>query len=136
MIVEARRVRRMLGAGMRQVGVLAAPGIVALTEMVDRLGEDHARARRLAEGLAELPAIDIDPTCILTNILVFGLRPERVPGDPEVPAAQRFLAGLHARGILVNAFTATEVRMVTHYEIGDTDIGATLRAAREVLECA
>jgi threonine aldolase len=122
LIGEARRVRKMLGGGMRQVGVLAAPGIVALTEMVDRLVEDHARARRLA-----------DPARVHTNILVFRLRPEKVPGDATIPASQRLTSGLKERGILAIGFTATEVRMVTHYEITDTDVDATLRAAREVL---
>lgn len=126
---EARRVRKLFGGGMRQVGVLAAPGIVALTEMVDRLAEDHVRARRLAEGLAALPGVEVDPARVRTNILVFRLAP--APG-PEPPAA-RFAAGLRARGILCIAFSAHELRMVTHVEVSDADVDAALAAAREVL---
>jgi threonine aldolase len=134
LIDEAIRARKLFGGGMRQIGVLAAAGIVALTEMVDRLGEDHARARRLAEGLAELPAVDIDPARVYTNIVVFRLRPEGVPGAAEVAPSQRFVTGLKERGVLCGTFSATEVRMVTHYEISDADVEATLQAARDVLK--
>ena len=132
-IVQARRVRKLFGGGMRQVGVLAAAGIVSLTEMADRLDEDHRRAHALAEGLAELPAVTLDPATIHTNIVVFGLRPEHVPGPSEAAPAQRFAAGLRERGVLCGAFGRTDVRMVTHYEIGDDDISATLAAVRAFL---
>jgi len=132
-VAEARRVRKLFGGAMRQVGVIAAAGIVAMETMIDRLGEDHVRARRLAEGLAEVPAIDIEPHSVQTNILVFRLRPDQVPGPADVPASQRFTAGLRARGVLCGAFTDTEVRMVTHYEITDADVEAALAATREVL---
>ena len=72
-VKEARRARKVLGGGMRQAGVIAAAGIVALTEMVDRLAEDHLHARRLAEGIAELPGISIDPAKVQTNIVIFEL---------------------------------------------------------------
>ena len=133
LIDEAVRARKLFGGGMRQVGVLAAAGIVALTEMVDRLAEDHARARRLAEGLAELSAVELDPARVYTNILVFRLRAERVPGDAAIAPAQRFVTGMRERGVLLGAFGATDVRMVTHYEIGDADVEGTLKAARDVL---
>jgi len=133
LIGEAVRVRKLFGGGMRQVGVLAAAGIVALTEMVERLADDHARARRLAEGLGTLPAVEIDPARVHTNILVFRLRPGKVPGDPAVPASERFVAGMRERGVLLGAFGATDARMVTHYEITDADVEATVRAARQVL---
>lgn len=132
-IAEARRVRKLFGGGMRQVGILAAAGILALTEMVDRLGDDHVRARRLAEGLAELPAVEIDPARVHTNILVFRLRSERVPGDATVAPSVRFVAGLKERGVLCGAFGAMDVRMVTHYEISDADIDHALAAARVTL---
>jgi threonine aldolase len=134
LIEEAVRARKLFGGGMRQVGVLAAAGIVALTEMVDRLGEDHERARRLAKGLAELSAVEIDPARVYTNILVFRLRAEKVPGDAAVAPSQRFVTGMRERGVLLGAFGATDVRMVTHYEIGDADVDAALKAARGVLE--
>ncbi len=133
LVEEAVRVRKLFGGGMRQVGVLAAAGIVALTEMVGRLAEDHARARRLAEGLAELAAVEIDPARVYTNILVFRLRPAQVPGDPGVDPSARFVAGMRERGVLLGAFGATDVRMVTHYEIRDADVASTLEAARAVL---
>lgn len=126
---EARRVRKLFGGGMRQVGVLAAAGLVALDEMVDRLDEDHRRARRLAQGLAELPGVEVDPARVWTNILVFRLHP--TPGGPA-PAA-RLAAGLRDRGILCIAFSDHELRMVTHVEIDDPAIETTLAAAREVL---
>jgi threonine aldolase len=131
-IAEARRVRKIFGGGMRQVGVLAAAGLVALTEMVGRLAEDHARARRLAEALAEHPAIELDPARIQTNIIVFRLRPEAFAAAP-LPPSQRFVAGMRERRILCGAFGALEVRMVTHYEIGDAEIEAAIRAVRDYL---
>jgi threonine aldolase len=132
-VQEARRVRKMLGGGMRQVGVLAAAGIVALTEMVDRLGEDHARARRLAEGLAALPGVELDAARIRTNIIVLRLAGERVAGPRSLPPSQRFVGGMRERGVLCGAFGTHEVRMVTHYEIGDADADAALAAARQVM---
>jgi threonine aldolase len=133
LIDEAVRARKLFGGGMRQVGVLAAAGIVALREMVDRLADDHTRAKRLAAGLAEIPAVEIDPSRVITNILVFRLRSEKVPGDPAAAPSARFVEGMKAQGVLLGAFGATDVRMVTHYEIGDADVEATLRAARAVL---
>ena len=133
LIREARRVRKLFGGGMRQVGVLAAAGLVALTEMVDRLPEDHARARRLTEGLAELPAVDLDPASVQTNIVVFRLRPEHFPSRDGLAPAGRFVAGMRERGVLCGAFGGFEVRMVTHYEIDDGAIEKALVAARATL---
>ncbi len=135
-IAEARRVRKLFGGGMRQVGVLAAAGIVALTTMVDRLAEDHCRARRLAEGLAELPGVILDPQCIKTNIVVFRLTRPDLLGDREVAPNVRFVAAMKAQGVLCGAFGQDEVRMVTHYHICDSDIDHALRAARTVLAAA
>jgi threonine aldolase len=132
-IAEARRVRKVFGGAMRQVGVLAAAGIVALTEMVERLAEDHRRAQRLACGLAELPAVQLDPAHIKTNIVVFRLSEESVPGPPEAAPSQRLVAALRERGVLCGPFGTHEVRMVTHYEITDGDIEAALAAVRAAL---
>lgn len=132
-IAEARRVRKLFGGGMRQVGVLAAAGIVALTTMVDRLAEDHRRARRLAEGLAELPGVDIAPERIMTNIVVFRLSRPDLAGDPSSPPNARFVAAMWEQGVLCGAFGKEEVRMVTHYHITDDDIDHALAAARKVL---
>lgn len=129
-IAEARRVRKLFGGGMRQVGVLAAAGIVALTTMVDRLAEDHARARRLAAGLAELPGVELDPQRVLTNIIVATLRGVR---EGESTPAARFVAGMRERGVLCGAFGHRQIRLVTHYEITDGDAEAALEAARAVL---
>ncbi|HVN75648.1 MAG TPA: GntG family PLP-dependent aldolase [Thermoanaerobaculaceae bacterium] len=133
LIEEAVRARKLFGGGMRQIGILAAAGIVALTEMVGRIGDDHVRAKRLATGLADIPAVEIDPDRVFTNILVFRLRPERLPAAPGVTPSQLFVTGLKERGVMCGAFGATEVRMVTHYEITDADVDATVRAARAVL---
>jgi len=132
-IQEARRVRKVFGGGMRQVGVLAAAGLVALTQMVDRLVEDHQRARRLAEGLAALPGVELDPKRVQTNIIVLRLMGERVPGPKSLPPSQRFVGGMREGGVLCGAFGNHEIRMVTHYEISDADVDAALRAARKAL---
>lgn len=129
-IAEARRVRKLFGGGMRQVGVLAAAGIVALTRMVERLPEDHVRACRLAHGLAALPGIHLDPASVQTNIIVATLTGAI---DGERTPATRFVAGMRERGVLCGAFGTHQVRLVTHYEIGDGDVDAAVAAARAVL---
>lgn len=129
-IAEARRVRKLFGGGMRQVGVLAAAGIVALTRMVERLPEDHVRACRLAHGLAALPGIHLDPASVQTNIIVATLRGA---GEGDRTPAARFAAGMRERGVMCGAFGAHQVRLVTHYEISDGDVEAALNAARAVL---
>lgn len=106
---RARRMRKMLGGGMRQAGVLAAPGIVALTGMVDRLAEDHANATILAEGLSRIPGITLDPREVETNIVVFRL------AGVEVAAA--YSAALEREGVLVSDFGGGRLRVVTHYGI-------------------
>jgi threonine aldolase len=120
-----RRVRKALGGGMRQVGVLAAAGIVALTEMVDRLKEDHQRAKRLAEAVAGLPGIGLEPASIETNILIFSF------SQPRLSAAE-FLAELKIRGILALALTGG-IRLVTHKDIDDQDVDRAIAAFREIL---
>lgn len=129
-IAEARRVRKLFGGGMRQVGVLAAAGLVALETMRHRLHEDHARARRLAEGLAQLPGVQLDPNAVRTNIVVLTLTG---PVENGCTPADRFVAGLRERGVLAAAFGAHQVRLVTHYEITDADVAAALAAAAQVL---
>ena len=124
-IAEARRSRKVVGGGMRQAGVLAAAGIVALEQIADRMGEDHARARRLAEGLAEIPGIEVSP--VATNILYFGLT-EAVSKTPEQVVEE--LAG---RGVRVLGRVNGRFRAVTHYWISDEDIERTIEATRAVL---
>lgn len=124
-IEVARKYRKMLGGGMRQAGVIAAAGIVALNTMVDRLAEDHENARILAEGLAELPGIALDPTKVRTNIVIF-----------EVTAplgAAGLVARLKERGVLALVNTPTRIRMVTHYGITRSDVVRAIRATRDAL---
>jgi threonine aldolase len=110
---RARRMRKILGGGMRQAGVIAAPGIVALTEMVSRLAEDHAHARILAEGVARLPGIALDLAAVQTNIVVF-----RLPGVAE---AEKLQAAVAEAGLLISDFGGGRLRMVTHYGISRDD---------------
>ncbi len=110
---RARRMRKILGGGMRQAGVIAAPGIVALTKMVDRLAEDHRHARILAEGLAGLPGVTVDLEAVRTNIVIF-----RVASAAE---AERVQAEAAVAGLLVSDFGAGRLRLVTHYGIGEED---------------
>ncbi len=125
-IQEARRTRRMLGGGMRQAGVLAAAAIVALEQMVDRLAEDHAHARMLAEGLANIRGIRIDPSRVQTNIVIFEVNSKT--GWDTV----RLQSALKERGVLLS-LSGNRLRAVTHYGITSADIECTLRVIGEVL---
>jgi threonine aldolase len=125
-IHEARRQRKLLGGGMRQAGVLAAAGIVALETMVDRLAEDQANARKLAEGLTALPGIVLDPDRVPTNLVIF----ETAPDGPE-PAD--FHAGLWAQGVKIGAIGGNRFRAVTHFGITSEDIDLALDAAKTAL---
>ena len=123
-ILGARRVRKMLGGGMRQVGVLAAAGLVALESMVDRLADDHANARRLAEGVARLPRVRLDLGKVQTNIVIFHL--DRPGGVPEL------VAGSLARKVKIHQIGPTSIRCVTHKDVDADDIGRALEAFREI----
>jgi len=125
-IQRARKYRKMLGGGMRQAGILAAAALVALETMVDRLAEDHAHARLLAEGLAELPGIEIDLKRVQTNIVIFAVR------SPRADAAA-FARGMAGRGVLVHQISPDSIRLVTHKDVSRDGILAALTAAREVL---
>jgi len=125
-IAEARRARKVVGGGMRQAGVLAAAGIVALEQIAGRLSEDHARAKRLAEGLAGIPGLDVGPA--VSNILYFGLT-EQVSKTPE-----EVVAGLSERGVRLLGRVGGRFRAVTHYWIGDEDVERTIQAMREVIQ--
>jgi threonine aldolase len=108
-IAEARVYRKALGGGMRQAGVLAAAGLIALEKMPLRLHEDHANARMLAETLAQIPEVEIDPRAVQTNIVIFSLR----KGE-----AADLTARLKARGVLMSAVGLRSVRLVTHHDAG------------------
>jgi len=121
-IKEARRWRKMVGGGMRQVGVLAAAGIVALDNMVERLAEDHANARKLAEGLAQIPGVTIDPDSLPTNLVFFDIERE----DRDEIHRQLVQRGVKGGG------GGKRWRYVTHYGITESDIDYTLDQVREV----
>jgi threonine aldolase len=125
-IERAHHFRKVFGGGMRQVGVLAAAGMVALEEMPKRLGEDHENARYLAEGLAKLPGIGLDPKKVVTNIIVFD-----VQGTGRTAAES--CAELKKRGVLAGAFAKQTIRMVTHYDVDRAGIDRALAAMRELL---
>ena len=123
-IDRARRWRKMVGGGMRQAGVIAAAGIVALETMVDRLAEDHARARQLAEGLANIPGISVDPRRFQTNIVMAEV-------DPSLCSVPEFIGRLAQEGVKVTYPGGSRFRMVTHRHITGEDVNtATDRVAR------
>jgi threonine aldolase len=138
-IWRARRARKLLGGGMRQVGVLAAPGLIALRDgpagMIDRLADDHARARRLAEAIAEMDGIvspgdiaqptsgRLDPARVATNFVVFKVDRDRAA----------FIDALARRGVLVVAYPHGQIRAVTHYGVEAADIETTIEAFGEAL---
>jgi len=122
LIAKGRLYRKRLGGGMRQVGVLAAACLVALDQSPRKLFDDHCNARFLAEGLARIPGIQVDPARVQTNIVVFD-----VTGTGVAPAA--ISARLKERGVLMNAINDRQVRAVTHY---DVDRAACERALAEV----
>ncbi len=125
-IAEARAWRKLLGGGMRQAGVLAAAGLVALEETPPRLAEDHANARRLAEGAAELRGIGVDPETVQTNIVIFDVTGTGLSSD-EICARLRT-----RRGVLASGF-GPSIRMVTHYDVSRADIETALEALRKVI---
>jgi threonine aldolase len=121
-IEEAWRWKQMLGGAMRQSGIVAAAGLYALDHHVERLAEDHARAKRLAEGLAELPGVGLDPATVETNIVIF-----------DVPDAAAFAGALAADEVGMSTFGATRVRAVTHLDVDDAGIERALSVAARAL---
>ncbi len=127
-IHRARRVRKALGGGMRQAGVLAAAGLVALDEVLPRLADDHRRAARLAAGLAGLPGLRLEPTPVRTNIVFFHLSVEAPLDAAETARRLR-----EATGIRVGVEGPRTLRAVTHHWIGDGDVDGLLEGLREVM---
>jgi threonine aldolase len=125
-IAQARRYRKMVGGGLRQAGVLAAAGIMALQRMIDRLAEDHATARVLAEGLAELPGLCVDLDAVQTNLVSYDIV------RPDMPAAE-FLHALAEYGVKAGPQGLRRVRMVTHYGISEDDVRYAVQCAARVL---
>jgi len=119
-IERARKYRKMFGGGMRQAGIIAAPGIVALEKMIDRLEEDHKNARMLAEGLKDLN-FRIDMRRVQTNIVIF-----------EVDNGEKFISEISRYGIKASNFGRNKVRMVTHYGIEKKDIKYVLETLEAI----
>lgn len=126
-IARARHLRKMLGGGMRQVGVIAAAGIISLERMTLRLGDDHARARQLADGLRQLKGLAVDPNSPYTNMVYLNLSEE------VAESAQQITQKMKDLGVLVDPENARRFRLVTHYWIDDSAVEQTVSAFQKVL---
>lgn len=124
-IERARKTRKMLGGGMRQAGILAACGIVALEKMIDRLKDDHKNARKLAEGLSHVNGIRIDLDTVQTNIVIFNVS--------ALGGSRKFIEALEKKGVKCLARDEDHVRMVTHRMISEEDIDTALERIGEVV---
>jgi threonine aldolase len=124
-IAEAWRLKQQMGGAMRQAGIIAAGGVFALRHHVKRLAEDHANAKRLAEGLAALPGVRLDPAAVETNLVFFELA-----GDLDAPTV---VERLLARGVRMGAMSARTIRAVTHLDVSAAQVERALDAARAVL---
>ena len=124
-IARAKKVRRMLGGGMRQAGVLAAAGLVALETMVDRLADDHRRAQELADGLAGIPGLRVAPPKPATNMVYLVL--------DDKSQTDRAISALSAQGVECAASERGTLRLVTHYEITDADVAETIQTFRDAM---
>jgi threonine aldolase len=125
-IQEARRNRKIVGGGMRQAGVWAAAGIVALNEMIERLEDDHTNAKNLAAGLANIVGIKIDPAAVETNILFFELTSDKL-------TPQQLVARLKEKRVLIGSGPSRRIRMVTHYGVEAEHIAQALSAFQQVM---
>lgn len=126
-IHQARRTRKVLGGGMRQAGILAAAGIVALEQMIERLAEDHQNACRLAEGLAAIPGIEVDTDTVRTNMVFFSL------AEDVSMTAQAFMEALRQRANIWLGANDSGIRAVNHYWIGPEEVTLFLNAAENIL---
>jgi threonine aldolase len=126
-IAKAHRIRKMLGGGMRQAGILAAAGIVALEAMIERLVEDHARARKLADGLKQVAGLTVDAGSPATNMVFLSLADEVTLNGLQVEEKMK------ANGVLISAIRERRFRLVTHYWIDDAGVEKAVAAFRQVL---
>jgi threonine aldolase len=124
---RVHRFRKMMGGGQRQVGIVAAAALYALDYHVERLAEDHANAKRLAEALSKLPDVSVNPEEVDTNIVIFQVDPARMSPTDVVVEMQK-------RGVLMFPFGPTKVRCVTHLDVSSDDIEAAIGAFSEVFE--
>jgi threonine aldolase len=129
-VERARRVRKMVGGGMRQAGVLAAAGLVALEHMVERLAEDHVHARTLAEAVAALPGLVIDLASVQTNIVI--IRVDRGDRSRSTAATEDLVRGCAARKVKIHAMGPAAIRCVTHKDVDAEDIHRAVDAFREL----
>ena len=126
-IDQARKWRKMVGGGMRQAGVLAAAGLVAMDTMIDRLADDHANAKRLATGRANIDGLSVDPDRIQTNIVIFEV-------DPALATVPEFMGALDREGVKVSYPGEHTIRMVTHRHIGSGEVGDALSRVSRVVK--
>jgi threonine aldolase len=124
-IRKARSVRKALGGGMRQAGILAAAGLIALEQMPARLGQDHANARLLAEGVAAVPQVELNLKNVQTNIVIFTLREGR--------DANAAVQALKQQGVLASAIGPHSIRFVTHHDVSREDCERAAKIAARVL---
>jgi threonine aldolase len=129
-IERARRVRKMVGGGMRQAGIIAAAGLISLERMVDRLAEDHANARTLAEAVAVMPALAVDLASVQTNIVI--IRVDRGDRSRSVAATDELAKGCAARKVKIHAMGPTAIRCVTHKDVDAEDVRRAVDAFREL----
>lgn len=126
-IAQARRVRKSLGGGMRQAGIIAAAGMVALNEMVDRLPDDHINAKSLATGLAAISGLRVDPDAVTTNIVYFRVEKKGL----NAPA---LVAALQVEGVRVLPTAADQMRAVLNYHVTAADVQRALEVFRRVMK--
>ena len=126
-VERARKNRKVLGGGLRQSGILAAAGIVALEKMVSRLAEDHKNTRVLAEGLAQIPGIAINPEEFPTNIILFSIKDLNI-------SASKFVKLLAEQGVLGNAASPFTVRFVTHKDVSINQIQDAIRIVEKLVK--
>jgi threonine aldolase len=135
-IREARRVRKMFGGGMRQAGIIAAAGLLALRKGPGRLADDHEKAARLAQALAEVPGLSLDADAVRTNIVMFRVTPDLFGGEMQPDPAGVFLARLREQGVLGGQFDRERVRLVTHRDLSHERIGEAIARIRAVTALA
>ena len=126
LIAEALRHRKVFGGGMRQAGILAAAALYALDHHVDRLAEDHANARRLAEGIRRIAGLRLDPETVDTNILFFHV-------DPALGTAAEFSAELKKRGVLDAGRRPHEDPRLTHLDVNSADVDAAIQVISDAM---
>ncbi|HIQ22886.1 MAG TPA: low-specificity L-threonine aldolase [Planctomycetes bacterium] len=125
LIAEARRHRKVLGGGMRQAGIIAAGALYALEHHIDRLAEDHANARRLADGISQIDQLRLEPEQVDTNLVFFRV-------DPRWGTAEEFVAALKSKGVLMLATSPVKIRAATHLDVGTADVDQAIAAMKDV----